>query len=178
MVHDEGGWPKEVDASEAQDTTKWRKKLEKDPAFTGAVRQLCGGTSKCLEQNSTIDLFQHYFFMEEPDSLVENLNLKTVALFKDVSDEPRSISKIGWHPEGPTKIVGSYSSLRFLRMSDEMSTASHIWDVNERNLPLVSLKSQSPLICCQYNNKQSDLLLAGCYNGKAGGSAAGGVLQR
>ena len=104
-MHDEGGWPKEVDATEAQDTAKWRKKLEKDPTFTAAVRQLCTGTSKCLEQNSTIDVFEHYFFQEEPDALVENLNLKTLALFKDVSDEARTISKIGWHPEGPTKIV-------------------------------------------------------------------------
>lgn len=50
-------------------------------------------------------------------------------------------------------------------MTDEFSTLSHIWDVNERNLPLLSLKSPSPLICCQYNGKQSDLLLGGCYNG-------------
>lgn len=65
-----------------------------------------------IEQNSTIDLFEHYFFQEEPDALVENLNLKTVALFKDISDEPRTVTKIGWHPEGPTKFVGSYCSLR------------------------------------------------------------------
>ena len=51
-------------------------------------------------------------------------------------------------------------------MTDEFSTVSHIWDVNERNLPLLSLKSPSPLICCQYNGKQSDLLLGGCYNGQ------------
>lgn len=165
MMHDEGGWPKEVDATEAQDTSKWRKKLEKDPTFTAAVRTLCAGTAKCLEQNSTINLFEHYFFCEEPDGLVENLNLKTIALFKDVSDEPRTISKIGWHPEGPTKMIGSYSSLRFQRMSEDMSNASHVWDVQERNLPLVSLKSHSPLIATQYNPKQSDMLLGGCYNG-------------
>ena len=34
-------------------------------------------------------------------------------------------------------------------MTDEMSTTSHVWDVNERNLPLISLKTQSPMICCQ-----------------------------
>ena len=33
-------------------------------------------------------LFEHYFFGEEPDALVENLNLRTMALFKDVADEP------------------------------------------------------------------------------------------
>ena len=28
----EGGWPKEIDYSEAQDTLKYRKRLEKDPS--------------------------------------------------------------------------------------------------------------------------------------------------
>ncbi len=62
-------------------------------------------TISTLSLISTIDVFEHYFFQEEPDALVENLNLKTLALFKDVSDEARTISKIGWHPEGPTKII-------------------------------------------------------------------------
>ena len=121
MLHTEEGWPKEVDATEAQDTTKWRKKLEKDPIFTSAVKNLCTTTSKCLEQNNTIDLFEHYFFQEEPDALVENLQLKTIALFKDPSDEPRTISKIGWHPEGPTKIVGYLKTINRI-LPDCLST--------------------------------------------------------
>ena len=35
---------------------------------------------------------------------------------QDPSDEARSVTKIGWHPEGPTKLVGSYSNLRFQRI--------------------------------------------------------------
>jgi len=165
MIHTEGGWPKEVDYSEAQDTLKFRKRLEKDPAFVASVKQLTKQTVMCLEQNNTIDLFEHYFQLEEPDHLPENLTMKTVALFKDPSDEKRSVTKIGWHPEGPTKIVGSYSNLRFQRMTDEMPMASFIWDVNERNVPLTELRTTSPLICCQFNSKNSDLLIGGSYNG-------------
>merc|ERR1719163_1002526 len=72
MMHEEGGWPKDIDASEAQDTLKWRKRLEKDPTFTNCVKQLTKQTVMCIEQNNTIDLFQHYFLkedgsLEEPD---------------------------------------------------------------------------------------------------------------
>jgi len=165
MLHVEGGWPKEVDYSEAQDTLKWRKRLEKDPSFVATVKQLTKNTTTCLEQNNTIDLFEHYFFGEEPEHLPENLSLRTIALFKDPADEKRSVTKIGWHPEGPTKIVGSYSNLRFQRMTDEMPMASLIWDVNERNAPLTELRTTSPLVCCQYNHKNADCLLGGCYNG-------------
>jgi dynein intermediate chain 2 len=165
MFHMEGGWPKDIDASEAQDTMKWRKRLEKDPSFTVAVKSLASLTVKCLEQNNTIDLFEHYFLDEEPEFLPQNLTMKTVALFKDPADEKRSVTKIGWHPEGPTKIVGSYSNLRFQRMTEEMPMASFIWDISERNVPVTELRSQSPLVCCQYNHKQTDWLLGGCYNG-------------
>merc|ERR1719387_514328 len=165
MYHHEGGWPREIEPEEAQDTMKWRKRTEKDPAFISAVKQLTKSTVMCLEQNNTIDLFEHYFHQEEPEHLPENLTMKTVALFKDPADEKRSVTKIGWHPEGPTKLVGSYSNLRFQRMTDEMPMASFIWDITERNVPLTELRTNSPMICCQYNNKSSDYLVGGCYNG-------------
>ena len=160
-----GGWPKEIDYSEAQDTLKYRKRLEKDPAYVTAVRQLTKQTVPCLEMNNTIDLFQIYFQDEEPDHMPEILNLKTIALFKDPPDETRSVTKIGWHPEGPTKLVGSYSNLRFQRMSEDMPMSSFIWDISERNDPLMELRAPSPLICCQYNQKNADWLLGGSYNG-------------
>ncbi|CAJ1383167.1 unnamed protein product [Effrenium voratum] len=165
MTHVEGGWPREIDYSEAQDTLKYRKRLEKDPGYISAVRQLTKQTIPCLEMNNTIDLFEIYFQEEEPDHMPEILNLKTIALFKDPSDEARSVTKIGWHPEGPTKLVGSYSNLRFQRMSEDMPMASFIWDIAERNVPLMELRATSPLICCQYNQKNPDWLLGGSYNG-------------
>lgn len=165
MYHQEGGWPKEIDASEAQDKEKWRKRLEKDPLFTQAVKTLCSSSTKFLEQNITMDLFEHYFLDEDPEPLVDNFGVKTMALFKDPTDEKRSVTKIGWHPEGPTKLVGSYSNLNFQRMTDDMPLSSFVWDINDRNGPLTELRTQSPMICCQYNHKNSDLLVAGCYNG-------------
>jgi len=165
MIHTEGGWPKEVDSSEAQDTLKWRKRLEKDPSFVVAVKQLAKQTTMALEQNCTIDLFEHYFHNEAPEIMPESLTMKTVALFKDPSDEKRSITKINWHPEGPTKMVGSYANTRFQGMTEDMPMASFIWDVGERNVPVSELRTSSPMICCQYNHKSTDVLVGGCYNG-------------
>lgn len=33
MYHREGGWPYNVDPTEQSDTAKYRKKIDKDPAF-------------------------------------------------------------------------------------------------------------------------------------------------
>lgn len=37
--------------------------------------------------------------------------------------------------------------------------ASFIWDISERNVPLMELRATSPLICCQYNQKNADWCL-------------------
>merc|ERR1719345_586079 len=93
--------------------------------------------------------------------------MKTVALFKDPAEEKRTVTKIGWHPDagGSSKLVASYSNLRFQRMTDEMPMSSFIWDIAERNEPLTELRSNSPMVCCQFNGKVHDWLLGGCYNG-------------
>jgi len=33
MYHKEGGWPSNVDPTELAETNKYRKKIDKDPAF-------------------------------------------------------------------------------------------------------------------------------------------------
>jgi dynein intermediate chain 2 len=165
MLHTEGGWPKEVDHTDHMDVSKWIRRLEKDPSYSAVVKQLTAKTAECLSQNNTIDLFEHYFHMEEPEHLPESLTMKTMALFKDPCDEKRSVTKIGWHPEGPTRLVCSYSNLRFQRMTDEMPLNSFIWDISERNEPLTELRTSSPMVCCEYNHRNPDFLVGGCYNG-------------
>lgn len=95
----------------------------------------------------------------------EVLTMKNIALFKDPSEEKRSVTKISWHPEGPTKLVGSYSNLHFQRSTDEMPMSSFVWDISERNVPLTELRTPSPMVCCQYNQRNADLIVGGCYNG-------------
>eukprot|EP00744_Colponema_vietnamica_P003227 GILI01004977.1.p1 GENE.GILI01004977.1~~GILI01004977.1.p1 ORF type:complete len:582 (-),score=174.73 GILI01004977.1:310-2055(-) len=165
MKHLEGGWPKEIDPAENQDTNKWRKRLDKDPGFGAAVKFLGTVSERSILQNNTIDIFEEYFEGEEVDTDTENLSTKTLMLFKDQSDVKRSVNKISWHPEGPTKLAVSYSILRFQQMPDDMPVQSYIWDVNNPNTPDRELLPQSPLCSIVYNHKNADTLVGGCYNG-------------
>lgn len=61
MFHKEGGWPDKIDPTEAIDTNKYKKKIEKDTAFTTSVKELCGAVEKCIKKNNYIDLFEEYF---------------------------------------------------------------------------------------------------------------------
>jgi len=86
-------------------------------------------------QNNQINLFEEYFENEYSDHIVENLNSKTLMLFKDdASDDcKRSVSEISWHPEGPTKIVASYAIMRFQQIPEKMPTQAYIWDLQNPN---------------------------------------------
>jgi len=167
QLHEEGGWPKEIDYSEAQDTAKWRKRLDKDPSFTTACKALCEDVTKYMLQNSTIDMFEDYFQGEHVTHQMQQMHTSTVAVFKDpVGDtDTRHITKICWHPEGPNRFCASYSILRFQRMDDSMPRNSFIWDVDNPNMPAAELNAQSPLICAAYQPKNVDLIAGGSYNG-------------
>eukprot|EP00742_Colponemidia_sp_Colp-10_P001216 GILJ01001309.1.p1 GENE.GILJ01001309.1~~GILJ01001309.1.p1 ORF type:complete len:593 (-),score=99.77 GILJ01001309.1:140-1918(-) len=165
MKHLEGGWPKEIDPSENQDTNKWRKRLDKDPGFGAAVKFLGQVNERSILQNNTIDIFEEYFLGQTVDHSTENLSTKTLMLFKDQTEEKRAVSKISWHPDGPNKLAVAYSILRFQQMPDRMPVQSYIWDVNNPNSPDRELLPQSPLCTVVYNHKNPDTLVGGCYNG-------------
>jgi len=40
MQHKEGGWPEQVDATEIGETSRYKKRLEKEPNFNSSVKEL------------------------------------------------------------------------------------------------------------------------------------------
>lgn len=58
MRHIEGGWPKDVDASEQGDVTRFRKKAEKDEEYKSAVKSLGPIIARCMKQVNTIDIYE------------------------------------------------------------------------------------------------------------------------
>lgn len=100
MYHKEGGWPSNVDPTEVAETTKYKKKIEKDPGFGQSTKDMMGVIERCVKQNNQIDMFEEYFENEISDHVVENLSTKTIMLFKDHSEIcKRAVSEISWHPE-------------------------------------------------------------------------------
>ena len=165
--HSEGGWPKEIDAGEPQDTSKWRKRLDKDPQFSVAVSSLCKEMKQTLDQNNAIDMFQDYYADEPIETEMHSLQSSTIALYKDQQQGPkRAVSRISWHPDGPSKFIASYSMLKFQRVdADQFNKASYIWDVENPNFPVFEFSPISPLVVTQYYSRNSDLVAAGGSNG-------------
>ena len=58
MRHVEGGWAKEIDYTELSDTTRFRKKAEKDEDYKAAIKALAPLVTRCLKQNNTVDIYE------------------------------------------------------------------------------------------------------------------------
>ena len=114
---------------------------------------------------------------------------------RDPNDIKRSVSFMSWHPDGPRKLAAAYSVLEFQKAPMGISFDSYIWDVGETcrvpsmsrvlicfpsenpNTPETTLTPSSPLITLEYNPKDVNVLLGGCYNGQIGLCSCGFMIM-
>uniref|UniRef100_A0A6Q2X9Y3 Dynein, axonemal, intermediate chain 2b n=1 Tax=Esox lucius TaxID=8010 RepID=A0A6Q2X9Y3_ESOLU len=165
--HVEGGWPKDVNPHEMEQTIRFRKKVEKDENYISTVMQLGNNMEHCIKQNNAIDIYREYF---EEEEVVEESEVqpsaKTINVFRDPNEVKRTASSLSWHPDGSRKLAVAYSSLEFQKVSKDMSLNSYIWDIENPNKPEMTLKPVSPLVCLEYNPKDCHILVGGSYNGQ------------
>ncbi|GLI59067.1 hypothetical protein VaNZ11_000900 [Volvox africanus] len=167
MSHVEGGWPKDVDYTEAEHTIRYRKKVEKDEDYIKTVVQLGLSVEDLIKQNNAVDIYQEYFTNVTTDHTSEAPHVKTVTVFKDPNAVKRSASYVNWHPDGSIpKVVIAYSILQFQQQPAGMPLSSYIWDVNNPNTPEYELVPTSQICCAKFNLKDNNLVGAGQYNGQ------------
>ncbi|XP_036197654.1 dynein intermediate chain 2, axonemal [Myotis myotis] len=165
--HVEGGWPKDVNPLELEQTIRFRKKVEKDENYINTIMQLGLIMEHCVKQNNAIDIYQEYFDDEDAVEVTEEApSAKTINVFRDPQEIKRSATHLSWHPDGNRKLAVAYSCLNFQRAPEDMSHDSYIWDLESPNRPETVLKPSSPLVTLEYNPKDSHVLLGGCYNGQ------------
>ncbi|NXX14701.1 DNAI2 protein, partial [Podargus strigoides] len=165
--HVEGGWPKDINPQEVTQTTRFRRKTEKDEHYINTVVHLGALIEHCARQNNTIDIYKEYFEEEEVEGMDdESPSAKTFNVIRDPNIIKRTATHLSWHPNMCKKLAVAYSSLEFQQNMKDMSFDSYIWDLENPNKPELVLKPSSPLVSLEYNPKDSHVLLGGCYNGQ------------
>nr|XP_057917393.1 dynein axonemal intermediate chain 2-like [Doryrhamphus excisus] len=165
--HVEGGWPKDINPQEMEQTIRFRKKVEKDEGYLTSIMQLGGVIGHCVGQNNAVDIYQEYFENDDLENEIqEPPSAKTINVFRDPNQVMRTVSCLSWHPDGGRKLAAAYSCLDFQKASADMSTDAYIWDIENPNKPEMTLKPASPLVCLDYNPKDSHTLVGGSYNGQ------------
>lgn len=166
QVHFEGGWSKEIDPAEPQDTAKWTKRLDKDPQFAPIVTKLCHRMKKIVGDNKIIDLYDSSAGKSSAAPLeLQTFKSDSIALFKDPHASAgitRAVSRISWHPDPVGRFVSSYTSSH---LNPSFSPFSYIWECDLPNQPLLALCPSSPLLSIQMYQRNGDLIVGGCIDG-------------
>lgn len=130
MNHFEGGWPKDINPAENDQTMRFRKKIEKDDAYINSVLGLCQSAEQCIKQNNAIDIYEDYFEDVDEATQCEKPEAKTVHVFRDpASTYRRPISAVSWCPDGGSKIAIAYCNLEFQATHPDTSKESYIFNV-------------------------------------------------
>ena len=58
MNHAEGGWPKDINPAENDQTMRFRKKIEKDDKYVNTALGLCSAMESCIKQNNAIEIYE------------------------------------------------------------------------------------------------------------------------
>eukprot|EP01025_Chloroclados_australasicus_P021583 TRINITY_DN22685_c0_g2_i2.p1 TRINITY_DN22685_c0_g2~~TRINITY_DN22685_c0_g2_i2.p1 ORF type:complete len:553 (-),score=78.42 TRINITY_DN22685_c0_g2_i2:347-2005(-) len=166
MTHVEGGWPKEVDYTEAEHVIRYCKKVEKDEEYVKTVVGLSQKVEQLAKQNNAIDIYEEYFDDITTSHAAEVPYANTLTVFRDPQQIKRNASYLSWSPDGGKKLAIAYSILEFQGQPSGMSLSSYIWDVNNPNTPDFELCPLSQLCCLKFNNKDPNIVGAGQYNGQ------------
>lgn len=167
MNHSEGGWPKDINPGEVEQTIRFRKKLEKDEVYMQTIQDLGKQMEHYLKQNNAVDIYEEYFNETTATSLVtETPTAKTIGILRDPQDWKRTVTHISWYPDGAHRVAAAYSLLEFQKSTQGIPLESYIWEIENPNKPEHTLKPSSPMLCLEYNPKDPHLLIGGCSNGQ------------
>ncbi|CRG95765.1 dynein-associated protein, putative [Plasmodium gallinaceum] len=164
FYHNEGGWTKDIDISEHQNKIKYIKRLEKDINLINSLKILMNETTKIINKNNSINIYEEYFKNDLQNE--EDFRIKSILIIKDkMRKYQRFITSIKWSTDNTHKLAISYCVNDYQKILNNSPKNCLLYDLNQINNPYQTLYSKTFIKCLRFNHKNSDLLLAGSYEG-------------
>ncbi|XP_044001615.1 dynein axonemal intermediate chain 2 [Aphidius gifuensis] len=167
MHHVEGGWPKDINMYELEQTVRYRRKIEKDELYIHTMLQLMPPMEHCILQNNSCNIYEQYFHDTEATSLIQRTFSRTVNVYRDIVPVERPITHLSWSPDQGTRLAVSYCHTSFKKLKIS-SSYSYIWDIENPNNPYLILKPSCPIVAMEYAPKDSNTLISGMISGQVG----------
>lgn len=129
ILHTEGGWPKDISIQDPEQTTRYRRKIEKDELFINQVMSLTKPMEHCIFQNNAINIYEKFFEDLDPAPLLEPCSSRTLSVYRDPCCRKRPVTHLSWSPDGGSKLAISYCDTVFQGDQTDLSNDSFIWEV-------------------------------------------------
>lgn len=166
ITHGEGGWPKDVNMHDPEQTMRYKRKIEKDENYVIQVLSLSRLMEHYILQNNSVNIYENYFDGLKSEPLTEVCHFRTINVYRDPSCVKVPISHLSWAPDGEFKIAVSHCDTRFQSDKTGQKYNSYIWDIENPNKPFLTLEPNIPCVCLEYNQKDPTSLISGMYNGQ------------
>ena len=165
ILHVEGGWPEGVKPEEAREIMNWKRSKEKQEEFPLKVKSLIETTTPIIKQNLRMDPYEEYFQEKSENVVEDSFSAKVKLVLKDNFEFPRRVRHLAWNWENQNQISACYKMQKNHILTDKNKLGCNIWDLNNPNSPVVSLKNNYEILVSAYHLKDPHILGVGCSNG-------------
>lgn len=144
--HAEGGWPKDVQYDDEEQTARYRRREERADNYVNSIMETYPKFKKCLDQNNGIEMFQMYFKEIAPETPIEKTSVRFMSSCVDPYKRP--VSCCDWTKEDDPKLVVSYCKKKFpLARPKKTIFTCYIWNLENPINP--ESEFEPPTACWQ-----------------------------
>lgn len=110
--HKQGGWPQGIEPTDAEHTSRYRKKVERDPGYVSAVAAAVGRLDGATQLNNAMNLTEQYFDAADGGTVLSSKppSLKTISIFRDPASIKRTARRVVWAPESASKAPRKFAA--------------------------------------------------------------------
>uniref|UniRef100_T1GV93 Uncharacterized protein n=1 Tax=Megaselia scalaris TaxID=36166 RepID=T1GV93_MEGSC len=165
MFHYEGGWPKDINFLDEEQTLRHRKKIERDDIWGQKVILLTKPAMKAIHQNSAVNVYEEYFEDMEILELRSSFEARLLNVYHDLLyDEKRVVGSLQWCSHPKTHILSVLWNTIFPPISSPMDVKKfdfYIWDADNPLKPINIFHSPYAVHQALYCPKDPEII-AGC----------------
>lgn len=163
MLHNEGGWPKDVNYLDDEISVRYKRKIEKEDNYAKQVGLATLKLEYLLRQNNAVNIYEQYFEGLEGIPPPVESKIEQIQLFKDPAEPKRPIRHISWSADEGARIATAHSDLG---ENPAASLNSYIWDVENPNVPLSILSPPTQMLCLEFSPRNLPILCSGLLSGQ------------
>ncbi|BFG01910.1 dynein intermediate chain 3 ciliary [Drosophila madeirensis] len=181
MYHYEGGWPRDLNILDEEQTVRHRKKVERDDSWGVQVTDMMCSMIHVAEQNNAINIFEDFFGDLQPElgqHLAQRFVARVVNVFHDLWWPPRQMNVVDWMPNNEKQFMAQFSNHYRVRAtgqqlvpSDDMAwnggdNGFYVWEVNNPVKPLLHYDCNEVVSRAKICPKDENHLAGGTWLGK------------
>lgn len=161
--HSEGGWPKDININDEEQTARYRKRIERDGKYEKQMKKLLMPTEHMVAQNNAVNVMQEYFDVVQENSACNGPAYSTIDSIScfvcPENDSTLAANHISFSAKAGNEMVIAYADVQF-PINRERKQFSCVWDTGYSQTPILNLESKSQFIQLEYNRKD-DFIIAG-----------------